>query len=144
MGVADAFAGTGADGPGLAVLDAGKTAMSPADPTRFPGCIYDPQGKRLDCPGPDMTQEQLDEHLHQTLLADRDGAGVSRVWLLADDASADALPAGVVAEAVRLMLSGEGFLIAARRPEVEVAVRERLLQAMDAFVALPDTPDKLA
>lgn len=118
--------------------------MRPSEPTRFPGCIYDPQGKRLDCPGPDMTQAQLDEHLHQTLLADRDGAGVCRVWLLADDANADALPAGIVAEAIRLMLSGQGFLIAARRPEVEAAVRERLLQVMDAFVALPDTSDKPA
>jgi len=118
--------------------------MNSFDLTIFPGCIYDPQGKRLDCLGPDMTQEQLDEHLHQTLLADRDGAGVFRVWLLADDATADAIPSDIVAEAVRLMLAGQGFLIAARLPEVEVDVRERLLRAMDLFVAPPGASEESA
>jgi hypothetical protein len=89
-------------------------------------------------------QEQLDEHLHQTLLADRDGAGVFRVWLLADDATAAGIPSDIVAEAVRLMLAGQGFLIAARRPEVEVDVRERLLRAMDLFVAAPGASEEPA
>ena len=104
----------------------------------FPGAIYDPEGKRLDRPGPDMTQEQLNDHLHQTLLANRDDVEVSRVWLLADDATADALPSVIVAEAVRLILAGQGLLIAARRPEAEVDVREGLVRALDLFTALPE------
>ena len=109
--------------------------MSQSDPTTFPGCIYDPQGKRLDRPGPDMTQDQLNEHEHQTLLADRDGVEVARVWLLDDDADTAALPPVIVAEAVRLILAGQGLLIAARRPEAEVDVREGLLLALDLFTA---------
>ena len=114
----------------------------PNEPHHIPRLHLRPQGKRLDAPGADMTQDQLDEHLHQTLMADRDGVEVSRVWLLADDATADALPPAIVAEAVRLILAGQGLLIAARRPEVEVDVREGLVRALDLFTAPPEMGER--
>ena len=116
--------------------------MTEFDATTFPGAIYNPDGKRLDRPGPAMTQDELNEHLHQTLLADRDDVEVSRVWLLADDAAAAAVPTAIVAEAVRLILAGQGLLIAARRPEVEMDVREGLVRALNLFTAPPETGGK--
>lgn len=114
--------------------------MNQSHPTLFPGCIYDPDGKRLDRNGPDMTQEQLDDHLHQTLLAAGEGAEVSRVWLLADDAQAITVPPAIMAEAIRTMLAGQGILIAARTPEAELDVRLGLLRALDLVVARQVVP----
>jgi len=67
------------------------------------------------------------------MVADRDAAPVARVWLLADDATPDAIPSVLMIEAVRLVLAGKGVLILAQRPEPEVDVRDGLLQALHLF-----------
>ncbi len=97
----------------------------------FPGAIYDGQGKSLDPTVPDLLQEQLDGYPHRSMVTDRDVAPVARVWLLADDATPDAIPPVLMIEAVRLVLAGKGILILARRPEPVVDVRDGLLDALD-------------
>ncbi len=104
----------------------------------FPGAIYDGQGKSLDPTVPDLLQEQLDGYPHRSMVTDRDVAPVARVWLLADDATPDAIPPILMIEAVRLVLAGKGVLILAQRPEPEVDVRTGLLQALDLFTATQD------
>jgi len=99
----------------------------------FPGVIYDGQGKSLDPTIPDLLQEQLDDYPHRSMVTDRDAAPVARVWLLANDATPDAIPPILMIEAVKLVLAGKGVLILAQRPEPEVDVREGLLQALDLF-----------
>ncbi len=104
----------------------------------FPGAIYDGEGKSLDPTIPDLLQEQLDGYPHRSMVTDRDVAPVARVWLLADDATPDAIPPILMIEAVRLVLAGKGVLILAQRPEPEVDVRTGLLQALDLFTATQD------
>jgi len=106
--------------------------------TTFPGAIYDGQGKSLDPTVPDLLQEQLDGYPHRSMVTDRDLVPVARVWLLADDATPDAIPPILMIEAVRLVLAGKGVLILAQRPEPEVDVRTGLLQALDLFTATQD------
>ena len=60
-------------------------------------------------------------------VADRDGAGVSRVWLSDDEAEANAVAVAVVDEAVRLMLSGQELLIAASTVPDRGSRREAVL-----------------
>ncbi len=101
----------------------------------FPGAIYDGQGTSLDRTVPDLLQEQLDGYTHRSMVTDRDLAPVARVWLLANDATPDAIPHVLMIEAVRLVLAGKGVLILAQRAEPEVDVRTGLLQALDLFTA---------
>ena len=84
---------------------------------------------------PDLVQEQVDTHPHRSLVTDRDCAPIARVWLLADDATPDAIPHILMIEAVRLVLAGAAVLIVAQRPEPEVDARTALLQALDLFTA---------
>lgn len=84
---------------------------------------------------PDLLQEQLDSYPHRSMVTDRDLAPVARVWLLAYDATPDAIPHVLMIEAVRLVLAGKGVLILAQRPEPEVDVRTGLLQALDLATA---------
>jgi hypothetical protein len=104
----------------------------------FPGAIYDGQGKSLDPTIPDLLQEQFDSYPHRSMVTDRDMAPVARVWLLAADATPDAIPPILMIEAVKLVMAGKGVLILAQRPEPEVDVREGLLQALDLFTATQD------
>ena len=99
--------------------------------TSFPGFIYDGQGKSLDPTVPDLTRDQLDAYPHRSLVSDQNTAPIARVWLLADDATPDAIPPILMTEAVKLVLAGKGVLILAQRPEPEVDVRTGLLQALD-------------
>jgi len=101
----------------------------------FPGAIYDGGGKSLDPTIPDLLQEQLDGYPHRSMVTDRDVAPVARVWLLANDATPDAIPPVLMIEAVRLVLAGKGILILAQRPEPEVDAQTGLLQALDLFTA---------
>jgi len=104
----------------------------------FPGTIYDGQGKSLDPTVPDLLQEQLDGYPHRSMVTDRDVAPVARVWLLANNATPDAIPPILMIEAVKLVLAGKGVLILAQRQEPEVDVRTGLLQALDLFTATQD------
>ncbi len=104
----------------------------------FPGAIYDGHGASLDPTVPDRMQDQLDAYPHRSLVTDRDAAPIVRVWLLANDATPDAIPAVLMIEAVKLVLAGKGVLILAQRPEPEVDVRTGLLQALDLFAATQD------
>ena len=61
--------------------------------TTFPGAIYDGQGASLDPTMLDLAQDQLDACLHRSLVTDRDAVPVVRIWLLANDATPDAIPA---------------------------------------------------
>jgi hypothetical protein len=61
--------------------------------TSFPGTIYDGDGKSLDPTVPDLAPEQVDACPHRSLVTDRDAAPIVRVWLLAEDATPDAIPA---------------------------------------------------
>ena len=72
------------------------------------------------------------------MVTDRTLAPVARVWLLANDATPDAIPPVLMIEAVKLVLAGKGVLILAQRPEPEVDVRTGLLQALDLFTATQD------
>ena len=107
--------------------------------TSFPGVIYDGQGKSLDPTVPDLVQEQFDTCPYRSLVAEHDRAPVARVWLLANDATANTIPPILMIEAVKLVLAGKGVLILAQRPEPEVDVRTGLLQALDLFTATQDT-----
>jgi len=104
----------------------------------FPGVIYDGEGKNLDPTVPDLLQEQIDDSPYSSMVTKRVSAPVARVWLLADDATPDAIPPIIMAEAVKLVLAGEGIVILAQRPEPEVDVREGLLHALDLFTAPDD------
>ncbi len=101
----------------------------------FPGAIYDGQGKSLDPTIPDLLQEQLDGYPHRSMVKDRNLAPVVRMWLLANDATPDAIPPVLMTDAVKLVLAGKGVLILAQRPEPGVDVREGLLHALDLFTA---------
>ena len=104
----------------------------------FPGGIYDADGKSLDLTMPDLLQEQIDGCPHRFLVSTRNSAPVARVWLLANDATPDAIPPVLMIEAVKLVLAGKGVLILAQRPEPEVDVRTALLQALDLFTIPQD------
>jgi hypothetical protein len=104
----------------------------------FPGGIYDADGKSLDLTMPDLLQEQIDRCSHRSLVSDRDQAPVARVWLLANDATPDAIHPVIMSNAVELVLAGKSVLILAHRPEPEVDVRMRLLQALDLFTTTQD------
>ena len=82
---------------------------------------------------------QIDACPHRSMVTDRDLAPVARVWLLANDATPDAIPPILMTEAVRLILAGKGVLILAQRPEPEVDVRTALLHALDLFTAPQET-----
>ena len=69
--------------------------------TGFPGTIYDGQGKSLDLTVPDLVQDQLDAYPHRSLVTDQDAAPIVRVWLLANDATPDAIPHIIIPKAVR-------------------------------------------
>ena len=104
----------------------------------FPGSIYDADGKSLDPSIPDLLQEQLDDYPHRSMVTDRDEAPVARIWVLANDATRDAIPPNIMGEAVRLVLTGRAILIMAQRHEPEVDVRTALLQALDLFTIPQD------
>ncbi len=104
----------------------------------FPGSIHDANGKSLDPTVPDLLQEHLDDYPHRSMVTDRDVAPVARVWLLANDATPDAIHPIIMSNAVELVLSGKAVLILAQRPEPEVDVRTALLQVLDLFTAPQD------
>ena len=107
--------------------------------TRFPGSMFDANGRSFDPTVPDLLQEQLDDYPHRSMVTtDQDVAPVARVWLLADDATPNAIPPILMTEAVRLILAGKGVLILAQRPEPEVDVRTALFDALDLFTAPHD------
>ena len=97
----------------------------------FPGAMFNAGGVSLDPTIPDLTAERLIEYPHRSMVA-RDGAApISQVWLLADDATFATVPALIVAEAVKMVLSGKGIVILAQRLEPAVDVRDGLLDALD-------------
>ena len=104
----------------------------------FLGGVYDGQGANLGPTVPDLTQDQIDAGPHRSMVSDRDLAPVVRVWLLADDATPDAIPPVLMIEAVKLVLAGRGVLILAQRPEPEVDVRAALPHVLDLFTAPQD------
>ena len=104
----------------------------------FPGAIYDGEGKNLDPTVPDLLQEQIDNSPYSSMVTKRAPAPVARAWLLADDATPDAIPPAIMAEAVSLVLAGKAIVILAQRPEPEVDVRTALLQALDLFTVPQD------
>jgi hypothetical protein len=98
--------------------------------TSFPGTLFNAEGVSLDSTIPDLTEEKLDEYPHRSMVA-RDGAApVARVWLLSDDAEFAAVHPVIVAEAVKLVLSGKAIVILARRLEPVVDVRDGMLDAL--------------
>ena len=97
----------------------------------FPGAMFNVEGVSLDATIPDLTEENLDEYPHRSMVA-RDGAApVARVWLLSDDAEFAAVHPIILAEAIKLVLSGKAVVILARRLEPAVDVRDGLLDALD-------------
>ena len=104
----------------------------------FPGSIHDANGRSLDPTLPDLLQEQLDDYPHRSMVTDRDEAPVARIWLLADDAGLANFPPVIMAEAVKLVLSGNAVAILAQRPEPEVDIRTALFHALDLFTASHD------
>ncbi|HEY0202668.1 MAG TPA: hypothetical protein VGC15_00780 [Acetobacteraceae bacterium] len=84
---------------------------------------------------PDLTQEQINRCPNRFMVTRQGLAPIARVWLLANDATPDAIPPVLMIEAVKLVLAGKGILILAQRPEPEVDVRTGLLQALDLFPA---------
>ncbi len=97
----------------------------------FPGAVFNAGGVSLDPTIPDLTEEKLIHYPHRSMVG-RDGAAlIARVWLLADDATFTAVHPLIVAEAVKLVLSGKGIVILARRIEPAVDVRDGLLDALD-------------
>ena len=99
--------------------------------TSFPGAMFNAEGVSLDATIPDLTEEKLGEYPHRSMVA-RDGlAPVARVWLLSDDAEFAAIHPAILAEAVKLVLSGKAIVILARRLEPAVDVRDGLLDALD-------------
>ena len=105
----------------------------------FTGSIYDADGKSFDPSIPDLLQEQLDDYPHRSMVTDREEAPVARIWVLANNATPDAIPPIIMGEAVRLVLTGRAILIMAQRPEPEVNVRTALLHALDLFTAPQET-----
>ncbi len=97
----------------------------------FPGTMFNAVGVSLDETIPDRTEEKLDEYPHRSMVA-RDGTAlVARVWLLSDDAEFAAVHPVILAEAVKLVLSGKAIVILARRLEAAVDKRDGLLDALD-------------
>ena len=101
----------------------------------FPGGVYDADGKSVVLTMPDLLREQVDACPYRSVVKDRDMAPVALVWLLADDATPDAIPHILMIEAARLILAGGAILLLAHRPEPGVNVRAALLQALDLFTA---------
>ncbi len=104
----------------------------------FPGTIYDGEGISLDPTVPDLLQEQINDCPHRCMVTKQGLAPIARVWLLADDATPDAIHPAIMSDAVELVLAGKGVLILAQRPEPGMDVRMGLLQALDLFTAAQD------
>ena len=81
-------------------------SITPSHSRVFPGNMFDADGKSLDPTMPDLLQDQIDAYPHRSMVTDRDKAPVARMWLLADDATPDAIPPILMTEAVRLILAG--------------------------------------
>ena len=97
----------------------------------FPGAIFNAEGVSLDATIPDLTEEELGEYPHRSMVA-RDGAApIARVWLLSENATFAAVDPMIVAEAIKLVLDGKAIVILARRLEPAVDVRDGLLDALD-------------
>ena len=106
----------------------------------FPGAMFNAEGVSLDETIPDLTEERLVEYPHRSMVV-RDGAApIARVWLLSDEAEFVAVHPVVLAEAIKLVLSGRAIVILARRLEPAVDVRDGLLDALD----LHASPDDVA
>ena len=103
--------------------------------TGFPGNIYGRGGKSLDPTVPDLARGQIDGCPHRCVLSYRNLAPIVCVWLLADDATSDAIPPAIILEAIQLLLAGKGILILAQRPAPEADVRTALLQSLALFTA---------
>ncbi len=104
----------------------------------FPGAIYDGQGASLNPTVPDLVQEQFDACPHRSLVAEHDREPVARVWLLANNATLNAISHVLMIEAVKLVLAGKGVVILAQRRKPEVDVRTGRLQALALFTASQD------
>ncbi len=104
----------------------------------FPGTIYDADGNALSPPAPPLTQDQIDACPSRSMVTTGGLTPVARVWLLANDATPNAIHPAIMGDAVELVLAGKGVLILAQRPEPEVDVRTGLLQALDLFTATQD------
>lgn len=104
----------------------------------FPGAMFNAEGVSLDATIPDLTEEKLDEYLHRSMVA-RDGAApIAQVWLLSDDAEFAAVHPVILAEAVKLVLSGKAIVILGRRLEPAVDVRDGLLDALELHASPGD------
>ncbi len=106
----------------------------------FPGTVFNAEGVSLDATIPDLTEGKLDEYPHRSMVAQDGAASVAQVWLLSDAAEFAAIHPMIVAEAVKLVLSGKAIVILACRLEPAVDVRDGLLDALD----LLGPPDDMA
>ncbi len=96
----------------------------------FPGSIYDATGVSLIAGLPDLTEEQIAQHPHRSIVA-RDAMNpVGQVWLLANDADFASIPLAFRDAAVALMSTGRAVLILSRAPEPGADVRDGLLRCL--------------
>lgn len=104
----------------------------------FPGAVYDGSGRSLDLIPPDLRQADVSGAAWRSVVAQRAGASIARVWRLADDAAPTSVSSVIMAEAVYWLLNEHGILILAQRPEVVGAMRLALVAASELFAAWPD------
>ncbi len=100
---------------------------------QFPGAMFNAEGASLNATIPDLTEGTLVEYPHRSMVARGSAAPVGQVWLLADDATFAAVHPMILAEAVKLVLAGQGIVILARRLEPAVDVRDGLLDTLDGL-----------
>lgn len=108
-----------------------QTPDRPERTAGFPGSVFNAEGASFDAAVPNLTPEKLHEYPHRSMVVRDGAASVARMWLLSDDATFVTINPLIVAEAVKMVLAGEGIVILGRRPEPVADVRDGLLDALD-------------
>ena len=102
---------------------------------RFPGVVYAGSGRSLYRRRRDLSLETIADCEHRAVICWMPGAEIARVWVLANDATAEAIPERVQNQTLEYVWAGVAVLLLARRPEPIQSIRFHLASAL-AIAAL--------
>ncbi len=102
---------------------------------RFPGAVYAGSGRSLHRSRRDLSLTTIADCEHRAVVRRVPGAEITRVWVLANDAMAEAIPERIQNETLEYIWAGVALLLLAQRPEPILSVRFHLESAL-AIAAL--------
>ncbi len=103
--------------------------------SRFPGFIFDGEGRPLDDRTSGLDQGKIGACMHRSVVSRIGLAPVALIWLLNDTATFADVPAGILSATLDAVLGGQSVLILSRQSEPGADVRDGLLGALEVAVA---------